>query len=779
MEPGPPQPSSEKVTIEEIEENKLQRNNSEGLIKSNKTGIVENVSTSTPKSDKKTSKSNNSTPKTPKVLEMLFKAKSSTKGAKIETTENNINGKNTADTSSMLVEILSDDESYKPTQENKVDSNIAVISKIETNSEIQPGLTKSLTKSKKSSEEIENKTNTIKNLDKIKSQKTLSELSKEPISTTKESISQISKDESEITVFDEGINQAEQYPKEPSTMEVDDEDNDDELSEQENSISEGDTSVASISTPNSNLSSKLSNLQDVNNTPKKPLTPKQLQKRLDSEKKRLAKQKEREEQKRLKEEEKMKKVQEKFKLKQEKEEQKKKELEQKQKEKEAKEEQKRKEKEEKELKRKEKEEKEEQKRKEREQEKIKRQQEIDEKNKEKQKQEEQKQKAKAVFANFFTKKSEKCEQELRRTEDQDNLAFMPFEVKSDMRLAPIVTRILNDKEKNDFIKIIEEQEGKTYLEELKEGKIVGKRGKTWTYEEENSDDVMILEENLGQTIDEQKPKLTKMRAKFFKFHENQRPPYYGTWRKRSKLIKPTTPFKVDTIFFDYEVDSDDEWEDEGEGESLKGSDDEEKEESDNEYEVDNEVFVPHGHLSDDEVDDEENARLSPESHKAKLKLLKNEFDEEMKSQTKKIKPRLIGCVWYDKNHAIAEEAIHRYLEPFTMLTNGQIVIRDRENNKPQHENHAKYTGRQLDKELVPEFLKLIHGSKRKRKILVEEFLNYLDSRNLDVNLSKNGLSKQLKQFATWMKNPVDQQYCWCVHDDVQKEYELNLNAVNS
>jgi len=49
-------------------------------------------------------------------------------------------------------------------------------------------------------------------------------------------------------------------------------------------------------------------------------------------------------------------------------------------------------------------------------------------------------------------------------------------------------------------------------------------------------------------------------------------------------------------WFDYEVDSDDEWEEEEPGESLKGSDDERDEENleENEYDVDNEFMVPHG-----------------------------------------------------------------------------------------------------------------------------------------------------------------------------------------
>ncbi len=63
---------------------------------------------------------------------------------------------------------------------------------------------------------------------------------------------------------------------------------------------------------------------------------------------------------------------------------------------------------------------------------------------------------------------------------------------------------------------------------------------------------------------------------------------------------------------DYEVDSGDEWEDEPEGESISGgsSDIEEEEEMPVEDEDDDGFFVPHGHLSDDEIDEEERGVIS-------------------------------------------------------------------------------------------------------------------------------------------------------------------------
>ncbi|KAK8761167.1 hypothetical protein V5799_027569 [Amblyomma americanum] len=88
---------------------------------------------------------------------------------------------------------------------------------------------------------------------------------------------------------------------------------------------------------------------------------------------------------------------------------------------------------------------------------------------------------------------------------------------------------------------------------------------------------------------------TAPRAKLLQFCENVRPAYWGTWRKRSNLVSGRRPWAKDQAL-DYEVDSEAEW-DEEPGESLSGS---EPESEPDDYEVDNEVFVPHGYLSEDE-----------------------------------------------------------------------------------------------------------------------------------------------------------------------------------
>ncbi|XP_018576274.1 chromatin assembly factor 1 subunit A isoform X1 [Anoplophora glabripennis] len=530
-------------------------------------------------------------------------------------------------------------------------------------------------------------------------------------------------------------------------------------------------------------------------TPKKVLSPKQVQKKLELEKKRQQRQMEKEEKEKKKQEEKERIKQEKLKKKEEKlkeQEQKQKERElkeeQKKKEKEEKEELKRKEREEKEHKRKEKEEKEEQKRKEREQEKLKKQHEIEEKNKEKQKEEELKQKTAAAFVNFFVPKKSDL-QEDKKTKVTQSLAFMEFEVKSDMKLPPARRNPLSETEKEILERYIENQiDGASYIEDLKSGKQIGKSDKTWPFEESEDDDIAIIEDegNLGETICEDKSKLRKFRAKFLKFHDNRRPAYFGTWRKKSSHVKPRKPFGTDGEIFNYEEDSDDDWEEEEQGESLNGSEDEadkENEDEKDDYEVDNEFFVPHGHLSEDEIDDEESARLSPESLKQKLKLLKDEFDQDMQLKTHKLKPRSIGCIWYNKDGSNVEEAINRYLQPLAMITNGQIQIKTRSEIFLYNSGKKNKPLKELNPEHIPLFLKVVHGNSNNKRVLIEQFMTYMANNGFTVDISKATLLKSLKVLATWRKckdnGPLKNKFCWLVNEDIVKKYNVSLSSSNN
>lgn len=52
----------------------------------------------------------------------------------------------------------------------------------------------------------------------------------------------------------------------------------------------------------------------------------------------------------------------------------------------------------------------------------------------------------------------------------------------------------------------------------------------------------------GTPIVEERPKQVPwMRAKYLHFADNRRPPYYGTWRKRSQVISARHPLGQDKV----------------------------------------------------------------------------------------------------------------------------------------------------------------------------------------------------------------------------------------
>ncbi|KAI3807885.1 hypothetical protein L1987_23821 [Smallanthus sonchifolius] len=91
------------------------------------------------------------------------------------------------------------------------------------------------------------------------------------------------------------------------------------------------------------------------------------------------------------------------------------------------------------------------------------------------------------------------------------------------------------------------------------------------------------------------------------FDKSHRPAFYGFWPKKSEVVRACRPLVQDPDL-DYEIDSDEEWEEEEPGESLsdceKEEDDENMEEilskADDEDESEDGFFVPDGYLSENE-----------------------------------------------------------------------------------------------------------------------------------------------------------------------------------
>ncbi|MPC30864.1 Chromatin assembly factor 1 subunit A [Portunus trituberculatus] len=243
------------------------------------------------------------------------------------------------------------------------------------------------------------------------------------------------------------------------------------------------------------------------------------------------------------------------------------------------------------------------------------------KEEEKQKQED---KLKHRFASFFLAKKRDVEDE----EERDTAGiFKQFRVKEDMQLAPLHRNTLTSDQHEALGEVMMGAQGGqgklplTYLALLKAGgHKVRSSARTWppsTANDDDDDDIEIVDDDddttttATATAPPQKgcpapPGLRGCgagRAKLLSFCENRRPAYWGTWSKAGQCVRARRPFLKEPTL-DYEYDSNDDWEEEEAGESLSDSEGEEKEEEDN-YEVDNDFFVPHGYLSDDEGKEEE------------------------------------------------------------------------------------------------------------------------------------------------------------------------------
>ncbi|KAI9434015.1 chromatin assembly factor 1 subunit A-domain-containing protein [Lactarius indigo] len=102
-------------------------------------------------------------------------------------------------------------------------------------------------------------------------------------------------------------------------------------------------------------------------------------------------------------------------------------------------------------------------------------------------------------------------------------------------------------------------------------------------EAEVSDDTAVVRALLSELHDR-----TRTLAKVFIFHEDERPGYFGTFTKCSRLIKPRRPFARDDIVIDYSYDSGAEWgeEEEGGGDEIMGDSDDERDDEDDSDDLD-------------------------------------------------------------------------------------------------------------------------------------------------------------------------------------------------
>jgi len=123
-----------------------------------------------------------------------------------------------------------------------------------------------------------------------------------------------------------------------------------------------------------------------------------------------------------------------------------------------------------------------------------------------------------------------------------------------MKIAPHCRAYLNNDMKScieKYISQFEENEDLLYINLLKNGKYTPSKSEaTWPVQVEDNLDVIIIETGSSNDDDDDVNKIgtslknnpRKYRWKLLQFHENRRPPYCGTWRKKKSLCKAKETF---------------------------------------------------------------------------------------------------------------------------------------------------------------------------------------------------------------------------------------------
>ncbi|PIK44188.1 putative chromatin assembly factor 1 subunit A-like [Apostichopus japonicus] len=342
-----------------------------------------------------------------------------------------------------------------------------------------------------------------------------------------------------------------------------------------------------------------------------------------------------------------------------------------------------------------------------------------------------------LFKSFFKKPSP--DSTPTTTHYEDCGPFAAFQLRRDMVIAPTIRtkKFLAEEVKVEFDRNFSSQSTTLhYLTELSSGQInIGRSSRTKGSRRSMKDEEQDETDSDIEEVPSSSSEELTAKAKLLQFHENHRPPYFGTWRKRSVSVTGRKPFAKDKDQLDYEVDSDDEWEDPGESLSDSGTEDED--DNDSGDESDDGFFVPHGYLSEDEV---EGAGNLGEEKSGKGQGLGPRDEKEDGSP----EDLLIGCVW--RNSKGSSERDRKALECFKAvpLVSMPILLTGVAKSGKDKQTSSRTSGtkgtqilavhnkiRPVPKEAMPDLIRLVHGNIAGIKSLCREFKEFWRQKHTD------------------------------------------------
>jgi chromatin assembly factor 1 subunit A len=404
-------------------------------------------------------------------------------------------------------------------------------------------------------------------------------------------------------------------------------------------------------------------------------------------------------------------------------------------------------------------------------------------------------------------------------------SFFPFEPAAGAKLAPVnvASRTLSADELVSFTKQVLAHEGdlKALFASLCERCMQRRKSSRRTrhqFEQSRREkygakmDLAPLTAAAATLLDPQSRRIRELvlseSIKLLKFHENLRPEYHGTWSSRSKKINPRNPLKKDDVL-DYEIDSDEEWEDIADAENISAESDEEDvvaatgaEANKDEYSFDEEFLVADGYLSDGEGlesvsgdSDEENLdeigenelaerkkNVDPNAPKRDKKALLERTKQNLRKRgSDNVAAFIIGPV-FDLSTLVtpAEKKYQAFLESHSiqMLVPTPVTIGEDDDFSSANQTAAalqsaggseKKTGprtKPVPEDQIAPLLKLTHGNPQGIDKIVLQFMEqFADSSKLQV---KNKIMECAKKERPpgWTKD------IFVVNPELRKKYEI-------
>ena len=273
---------------------------------------------------------------------------------------------------------------------------------------------------------------------------------------------------------------------------------------------------------------------------------------------------------------------------------------------------------------------------------------------------------------------------------------------------------------------------------------------------------------------EEKEITVRLPKKFLRFHEDVRPPYDGTWSKKSPLVTGRKPFGKDVAVFEYDYDSECEWE-EGDDEIGEDVDQDMGEDDDNDLDEGEDPEAVGWLAAEDDIGDdadEETMQLR------KQKLLEKQLDlkEKIPVIIGPMQGRPLQCIGDCEGRVqnVSSEEALEILSSYTVVTNDEAapdleaLFAAGTDDDEYQKSESKGPSQELSPEEKKEFARLLQGrstgSKEKAVDEIREALPYM-------KISRAQTLRHLESIGEKIKHPMSGSM-WQVKPEILKDLGL-------